>query len=263
MATQGRPLSPEFKRAIVLVKDYFDRTKGDVREQEGASAERAANALGVGIATVKRVMADSQRSPAWFIQEDSMRRGRPPRAIADSLQTITRDYVRQANREGAHITLEMVAEHLQEAGGDPDFSVSTLGRTLDRWGFTFGKGTRSQHLKEKDHVVAARHRYLRDKRANRKGDDVIRPEVYLDESYVNKNHSNDFIWYWDEDGPWVQKPTGKGERLIIIHAMTKNGWIPDAKLIFKSTRKTGDYHGQMHHEYLHQMVQRAVTSPHS
>ena len=24
VATQGRPLSPEFKRAIVLVKDYFD-----------------------------------------------------------------------------------------------------------------------------------------------------------------------------------------------------------------------------------------------
>ena len=58
MATQGRPLSPEFKRAIVLVKDYFDRTKGDLREQEGASAERTAHALGVGLATVKRVMAD-------------------------------------------------------------------------------------------------------------------------------------------------------------------------------------------------------------
>jgi hypothetical protein len=36
----------------------------------------------------------------------------------------------------------MVAAHLQEAGGDPDFSVRTLGRTLDRWGFTFGQGTR-------------------------------------------------------------------------------------------------------------------------
>jgi transposase len=229
VATQGRPLSPEFKRAIVLVKDYFDRTKGDVREQECASAERAANALGVGIATVKRVMADSKRSPAWVIQEDSVRRGRPPRAIADARQTITRDYIRQANREGAHVTLEMVAAHLKEAGGDPAFSVRTLGRTLDRWGFTFGKGTRSQHLQEKDQVVAARHRYLRDKRANRKGDDVIRPAVYVDESSVNKNHSNDFIWSWDEDGPWVQKPPGKGERLIIIHAMTQNGWIPDAK----------------------------------
>jgi hypothetical protein len=126
--------------------------------------------------------------------------------------------------------------------------VRTLGRTLDRWGFTFGKGTRSQHLKEKDPVVAARQRDLRAKRANRRGDDVLRPEVSVAESYVNKNHSNDFIWYADEDGPWVQKPTGKGERLIIMHAMTKSGWILGAQLTFKSTRKTGDSHGQMHHD---------------
>jgi len=156
--------------------------------------------------------------------------------------------VRQANREGSHITLEMLAEHLKEEGCDPNGSVRTLGRTLERWGFTFGKGTRSQHLKEKDPVVAARQRSLRAKRVNRRGDDVIRPDVYLDASYVNKNHSNDFIWYSDEDGPWVQKPTGKGERLIIMHAMTKSGWIPGAKLTCKSTRKTGDYHGQMHHD---------------
>ena len=181
-------------------------------------------------------------------REVSLRRGRPPRALADSLQTITRDYVRQANREGSHITLEMLAEHLQEEGCDPNCSVRTLGRTLERWGFTFGKGTRSQHLKEKDPVVAARQRSLRAKRVNRRGDDVIRPDVYLDASYVNKNHSNDFIWYSDEDGPWVQKPTGKGERLIIMHAMTKSGWIPGANLTCKSTRKTGDYHGQMHHD---------------
>src|SRR5688500_13409875 len=131
-------------------------------------------------------MADSKRSPAWLIQDESIRRGRPPRVISDSLQTMTREYVRQANREGSHITLEMLSEYLKEEGSDPDFSVRTLGRALDRWGFTFGKGTRSQHLKEKDHVVAARHRYLRETRANRNGADVIRPEVYLDESYVNK-----------------------------------------------------------------------------
>ncbi|MBW2605901.1 MAG: hypothetical protein JRE28_16590, partial [Deltaproteobacteria bacterium] len=77
------------------------------------------------------------------------------------------------------------------------------------------------------------------------GSETTRPEVYIDESYVNKNHSNDFIWYSGEDGPWVQKPTGKGERLIIINAVTKSGWVPGAKLVFKSTRKTGDYHGQM------------------
>jgi hypothetical protein len=65
---------------------------------------------------------------------------------------------------------------------------------------------------------------------------------------VNKNHSNDVIWYWDEDGPWVQKPTGKGERLILMQAMTKTGWRPTAQLVVKSPRKTGDSHGQMPHE---------------
>ena len=62
--------------------------------------------------------------------------------------------------------------------------------------------------------------------------DTIRPEVYLDESYVNKNHSNDFCWYYGEDGPWVQKPTGKGERLIIINAITKSGWVPGAQVAY-------------------------------
>lgn len=78
--------------------------------------------------------------------------------------------------------------------------------------------------------------------------ETIRPEVYLDKSYINKNHSNDFIWYYGEDGPWVQKPTGKGELLIIMNAITQDGWVPNAKMIFKSTRKTGDYHGQMNSE---------------
>jgi len=42
--------------------------------------------------------------------------------------------------------------------------------------------------------------------------------------------------------------TGKGERIIILNAITKDGWVPRAKLIFKSSRKTGDYHGQMNQE---------------
>ena len=49
MATQGSPLAPEFRRAIVLVKEYFDRIKSDLFEQECSSAERTAHALGVGV----------------------------------------------------------------------------------------------------------------------------------------------------------------------------------------------------------------------
>lgn len=244
MGTQGKPLSAKEKETIVLLKQYFDRIRDDPQEQASSSVQRVVNALGIGVATVKRVMADYNREVDFAGQEE-IHRGRPPRALSESMQSVTREYVREANREGGYITLEMLCRHLEAISPDQEFSIRTLGRALDRWGFTFGKGTRSQRLKEKDHVVAARQRYLRRKRANRNGEDTFRPEVYLDESYVNKNHSNDFVWYFDDDGPWIQKPTGKGERLIIINAITKDGWVPGAKLTFKGSKKTGDYHGQM------------------
>ena len=246
MGRQGSPLQPEIKKIVVELKNYFDRSKNDEKELEQPSVTKVANALNIGVATVKRIMADSNRNPDFL--QPMLARGRPARVISEKCQTITRKYVRNANSEGNYITLEMLHEHLKQELGDQEYSVRTLGRALDRWGFTFGKGTRTAHLKEEDYVVASRRRYLRTKLANRTGKGVVRPEVYLDETYVNKNHSNDYIWYSDEDGPWVQKPTGKGERLIIINAMTKDGWVPNAKLIFKSTKKTGDYHGQMNYE---------------
>jgi transposase len=243
-SSRGRPLTPETKKLVVSVKQYFDRNKFKPMEP---SVKRTADAFGIGIATVKRVMADFNRDPK-LLDEPAKMRGRPVHAVSASYQETVRTYVRSANKKGEYITLANIRDFLKGDSTDEPFHVATLARTLNRWGFEFGKGTRSQHLKEKDHVIAARQRYLRKKRDNRasgKAIDTIRPEVYLDESYVNKNHSNDFIWYSDEDGPWVQKPTGKGERLIIINAITKSGWISGSKLVFKSTRKTGDYHGQM------------------
>lgn len=192
-------------------------------------------------------MAAYHRDPN-LLKSVANERGRPARTISESVQAVVRSYIRSANQEGRYVTLELLREHLNSSALDKSGCIRTLGRALDRWGFTFVKGRRSQHLKEKDYVIAARQRYLREKLSNRKGEGTKRPEVYLDESYVNKNHSNDFTWYSGEDGPWVQKPTGKGERLIVINAITKDGWVPGAKLVFKSTKKTGDYHGQMNLE---------------
>lgn len=244
---KGKPLTPEEKSFIVVLKGYFDRNKADFG-LKGTSVQLTSEALSIGLATVNRVMSAYNKDPK-SISAPPQLRGRPAHAVDASLQEIVRAYIRAANLEGAHITLETIQDYIKEKRPEEEsFHLSTLTRTLDRWGFEFGKGIRTQHLKEKDHVIAARHRYLRKMKANRiSGSDekTIRPEVYLDESYVNKNHSNDFVWYSSEDGPWIQKPTGNGERLIIVNAITKNGWVPKAKLVFKSSRKTGDYHGQM------------------
>ena len=249
MTVRGKALTPEERKLVVSIKKYFDQCKHKVDVKE-PSVQKTADAICVGVATVKRIMADYNRNPKLLEQPPNIR-GRRPYAIDVSYQENVRSYIREANQHGNYITLNDISNFLVENGTSESFHVSTLARTLDRWGFEFGIGIRTQHLKEKDYVVAARQRYLRQMRKNRisaKSTETIRPEVYLDESYVNKNHSNDFIWYSGEEGAFVQKPTGKGERLIIMNAITKDGWVPGAKLIFKSNRKTGDYHGQMNFE---------------
>jgi len=239
---QGKPLTLEVKRVVVSVKQYFDSIKISPKK---ASTKRTADAIGIGEATVKRIMASYNRDPKSLENSIKMR-GRPSHLVGESNQELVRHYIRTANKNGEYITLNNIKIFLKENTFDEAFHIATLSRTLNRWGYEFGKGTRSQHLKEKNHVIVARQKYLRAMKENRNKDgSIIRNEIYLDESYVNKNHSNDFIWYFGEDGPWVQKPTGNGDRLIIINAISCNGWIEGAKLVFKSSRKTGDYHGQM------------------
>lgn len=43
-------------------------------------------------------------------------------------------------------------------------------------------------------------------------------------------------------------PISKGQRLIIVHAGSVNGFVPGASLIFKSNQVTGDYKNDMNFE---------------
>ncbi len=241
----GKPLTPSEKRFIISAKLYFDRNRPEFGIRDSA-AQMTADALGVGLASVNRVVAEYNKDPE-SVNRPALPRGRPRYVVSDTHEEAVRAFIRQGNREGRPMTLELIKDFLvHRDSNEESFHLRTLANTLDRWGFEFGRCKRTQGLKEKDYVVALRRRYLRIMRANRSvNGSILRPEVYLDESYINKNHSKDFTWFWREDGPWVQKPTGKGERLIIVNAITKDGWVPNAKLVFKSTRKTGDYHGQM------------------
>ncbi len=161
---RGKPLSPEFKKNVVSVKKYFDTNKFQSTEP---SVKRTADALGIGIASVKRIMASYNRDPELLNSPTKMR-GRPAHSISISYQESVRNYIRTANKNGEYITLSDIKDYLNKSSIDELFHIATLARTLNRWGFEFGKGTRSQHLKEKDNVIAARQRYLRKMRKNRK-----------------------------------------------------------------------------------------------
>ena len=65
--------------------------------------KRTADALGIGVATVKRVMADYNRDPD-LLDEPAKTRGRPGHAVRTTHQEAVRTYIRSANKQGQYIS---------------------------------------------------------------------------------------------------------------------------------------------------------------
>ncbi len=233
---------------VVNLRNHFDNERKNLGYPAKWTVEQTAKSIGIGEATVRRIMAEHNKRLCSTLDSEIKNRGKPKYTIPISYRSKVRDFIRSQNLCGQHVSIDLVREHIKEINNE-DYPSTTIWRALKRWGFTYGVGKRRSALKERDYVVLARRCYLRQKRLNRKADGTtIRPEVYLDESYVNKNHTNQFTWYWDEDGSDVNKPAGKGDRLIIVHAIMSTGWVNGAELVFTANRKTGDYHGQMNWE---------------
>ncbi|XP_050063312.1 uncharacterized protein LOC114123868 [Aphis gossypii] len=77
-----------------------------------------------------------------------------------------------------------------------------------------------------------------------------RPVVYLDETWVNQNHSRSLIWPDENNLSGLKVLTGKGGRLIVCHAgCARYRFIEGSKLVFRSNSgNTTDYHNQMNGE---------------
>jgi hypothetical protein len=246
MSFQGKEFTPGMKQLVINLKQFNDIESRQKKFKAVWAIEQTAKGLGIGQATVRRIMAEYNKNKQTVPDSLPKTRGRPEYTIHQSLLPVVRQYIRSQNLKGRHVSVDLVRKHLTKINPDYNFPTTTLWRTLSRWGFTYGTGKRRSALKERDYVILARRRYLRQKRLNRKPDSsLVRPEVYLDETFINKNHSNQFTWYFDEDGPDVNKPAGKGERLIVVNAITLDGWVNNAQLVFEAKKRTGDYHGQM------------------
>ena len=122
MSAKGRPLTPEVKKVIVSVKQYFDQFVTDKGEK--TSTQQTASAVGVGEATVKRIMADFNREPSLLDREPS-ERGRRSYSIDGSNQEKVRLYIREANQKGNYITLNTIRDFLLECEPEESFHIQT------------------------------------------------------------------------------------------------------------------------------------------
>jgi len=249
MTQQGKTILFEQKQYIVNLKKSFDLERKDgptVSTKD--SIGRVARCLDIGRRTVEGIVSEYNKNEQELVKEPLKTRGKPALKVTGDLIPHIRCHIRSANLQGQHISVRNIRSWLLQEFC-VDIPIVTLWRSLQRIGFEYGKNKRRSTLKEKDYVISARRKYLRKKMSNRRTDgSLIRPEVYLDEILLNKNHSNDKTWYMLEDGPWVNMPSGKGPRLIIVNAITKDGWVDGAKLVFQAKTGTGDYHGQMNYE---------------
>ncbi|KAG7166053.1 hypothetical protein Hamer_G029569 [Homarus americanus] len=101
---------------------------------------------------------------------------------------------------------------------------------------------------EKEDIVAARNKYLRYIQKNRESSNP-RPEVYLDETWINQNQCVERCWTVNDGSAGPKLKSGRGARFIIVHAGGRQGFIPGALLMFRSKNGAkGDYHDSMDHE---------------
>ncbi|XP_037512329.1 uncharacterized protein LOC119389196 [Rhipicephalus sanguineus] len=132
-------------------------------------------------------------------------------------------------------------------------SVRTMRRLLNDIGFAFRKRKPNCALLERD-IIVRRRKYLRTIQEMRKKKRAI---YYLDETCVNAGHTKEKAW---EDATMssredafrkglttgLRAPSGKGGRLIVLHAGSENSFVDGASLVFRAKKSvTSDYHSEM------------------
>lgn len=119
-------------------------------------------------------------------------------------------------------------------------------------GFKFVTRQRKSYLKDRKDIILWRRKYLRDIRKYRAEGRCI---YYLDETWLNAGHTVAKVWQ-DETiksvrdafrnglSTGLKNPTGKGKRLIIVHAGSEKGFVENGLWVFES-HSTKEYHEEM------------------
>ena len=154
------------------------------------------------------------------------------------------------------VTTRTLQKILEERG--VQVSKATIWRVFRSQGLRFKKtaGNRKM-LCERPDLQAKRCKFLRQLK---KVKSLKKNVIYLDETWVNVHHTSPQEWT-SLDGDLARNiPPGKGQRLILLHAVDdKTGFLPGCKLLFKSYSTDGrDYHTEMNAEIFEKWVEEKL-----
>lgn len=118
MSLQGKQFSPEMIEMVVHLKRHFDEER---KSQKSVltkdTAGRTAVGLGIGVATVKRIMSRYSRSGEQVVVLPAKRPGRPPERLLENVQPVVRQFIRSENLKGRRVSLDLVGRFLLSEHG--------------------------------------------------------------------------------------------------------------------------------------------------
>lgn len=242
-----RRLTSQSKNMLMSVHQYFQRQWGAY--SMGEVDEKTATATGVCVRTVQDVKRQAALCHPYPITSPPKR---PRSTISGCMDKFDEDCIRREilafYERGELPTLDSL---LTKVRGCLNFRGcrATLWKIVREMGFRYRKVESGRRvLMERQDIVDHRNKYLREIERNRRSDRP-KPEVYLDETWVNQRDSVDKCWTVKDGSVGPKTKSGKGARFIILHAGSTKGFIEGALLTFKSLNGCkGDYHDSMNHQ---------------
>ena len=155
-------------------------------------------------------------------------------------------------------TLNNILQTLKE---DIDFpgGKEFLRKILIKIGFQFKKcKNQRSFLMERSDIIVRRAAYLR---RIRKNDSLVEDKktvIFLDKTWIHPIYTVGKYWQ-DNNMLGVMKIDTAGQKWIIVHAGSEEGFISGAYLIFKSKTKSGDYHDEMNFQNFSKWIKEKIT----
>ena len=224
---QGHTRSPE-ENARALLHIHVHRQHGlslDAAVKATAAAELASPS------TLRSVSSSFRATGALALSRTPVSRSNPlhPFYAGDSGPSLAAEQL--IHRELHEVALSNVFQscttlrHELEEQLGVVVSKSTVHRWLHALGYQYGK----KHFVNQDRsyrnalIRSYIYKYARALKEQEEGTAII---VYMDESYIHAHHCSQYLWYsLSSDTKNDVRGDGKGKRIIIIHAMTKDGLL--------------------------------------
>lgn len=243
-----KPLSSQVKEILCKLNTYFKGVNEKDVSSVVTSAQLVATSTGIPLSTVHRVLAEGKRALEHGSKFKSPKKTRCRQntiVIDDFDKAVIRRTIHNFHVTDKQVpTMKILHEKLKTEINYPG-GVTTLRKEVALLGFKWKRTEDNRRILMEKHQI----RYLRIlfliKIAEYRAQG--RPIVYTDETYIDTCHTSSKS-YSDGSTSGLKKPISKGNRLIIVHAGGKDGFISNALLMFKANQKTGDYHHNMNTE---------------